>query len=181
MSDEATLIQLVKRGNEDAFAELMNAHRDYVLNLFLRRGVPLCDAQELAEQVFVRLWNYRKKLSPSSGKLSTFLFTIAGQVATDFFRSTSRRRALLQAAEAAAAQGQAPFLRSVQPASTTTDEALKVRLAIALLSPAMRDVIELAIYREMPYEQISAALAVPVGTVKSRMHNALKRLKDLLK
>ena len=179
-SDDHLLCQTM-RGDGDAFGLLMTRHRDYVLNLFLRKGVEYNDAEELAEQVFVRVWRYRKRLCPGGARFTTFLYTIANQVGTDYFRATARRRNLIIAAERVAATGEAPFIARAKPMPRADDESLKVRRAVASLPPAMRDVIELSVFKELAYNEVSSALGIPVGTVKSRMFNALRRLKELLR
>jgi RNA polymerase sigma-70 factor (ECF subfamily) len=54
-----------------------------------------------------------------------------------------------------------------------------VRWAVSQLSEPLRDVVELGVFQDMPYAEISEILSIPVGTVKSRMSNALKKLKEI--
>ena len=54
-----------------------------------------------------------------------------------------------------------------------------IRWALAKLSEPLRDVIELGVFQDLPYAEIAEILGIPVGTVKSRMHNALKELKGI--
>ena len=54
-----------------------------------------------------------------------------------------------------------------------------VRWALAKLSEPLRDVIELGVFQDLPYAEVAEILGIPVGTVKSRMHNALRELKEI--
>ena len=60
-----------------------------------------------------------------------------------------------------------------------SDARADVRWALAKLSDPLRDVIELGVFQDLPYAEIAEILEIPVGTVKSRMSNALKKLKEI--
>ena len=55
-----------------------------------------------------------------------------------------------------------------------------VRRAVAQLSPGLRDVVELGVFQDLPYAEVGEILGIPTGTVKSRMFNALRKLKEML-
>ena len=175
---DAELMALAARGETTAFATLVDRYQNILLNFFLRRGVSYNDGQDLAQQTFLRLWNYLKKYTPQA-KFTTFLFLLAGQVSVDFFRAEGRRRGLEEnlAREAEAAAGSSPK-EGGAPADTAAGE--DVRRAVARLSPALRDVVELGVFQDLPYADVGEILGIPVGTVKSRMFNALRKLKELL-
>lgn len=176
--DDAELMALSAKGRTDAFAELVVRYQNILLNFFLRRGVSYNDGQDLAQQTFLRLWNYRKKYTPQA-KFTTFLFLLAGQVSVDFFRAEGRRRGLEEnlAREAEAAADASPK-EGGAPADTAAGE--DVRRAVARLPPAMRDVVELGVFQDLPYAEVGEILGIPTGTVKSRMFNALRKLKEML-
>ncbi|MGN0846640.1 MAG: RNA polymerase sigma factor [Kiritimatiellia bacterium] len=170
---DVELMALAAADREDAFAILVERYKDVLLNLFLRKGVSYADGQDLAQRTFLRLWRYRRKYEPQA-KFTTFLFLLAGQEAVDFFRAASRRAGLVEgltrAAEVAA---------DVKAAAGAVDGEA-VRRAVAQLSPGLRDVVELGVFQDLPYADVGEALGIPVGTVKSRMFNALRKLKELL-
>ena len=56
----------------------------------------------------------------------------------------------------------------------------RVRRAVASLPPGMRDVVELGVFQDLPYADVAEILGIPEGTVKSRMFNALRKLKELM-
>lgn len=170
---DAELMALAKKGEKSAFAVLVQKYQNVLLNFFLRKGVSYDDGQDLAQQTFLRLWNYRKKYEPQA-KFTTFLFLLAGQVSVDFYRTEARRRNLVEGLTREAE------VRMEQPSGSVPAEGEDVRRAVARLPEGLRDVVELGVFQDLPYGDISVILGIPVGTVKSRMFNALRKLKDFL-
>ncbi len=170
---DVELMRLAASDRDDAFAMLVEKYKDVLLNFFLRKGVSYSDGQDLAQRTFLRLWRYRKKYEPQA-KFTTFLFLLAGQESVDFFRAEGRRAGLVEdLTYEAAAQA------DVRPSPQCVDGEA-VRRAVARLSSGLRDVVELGIFQDLPYAEVGAILGIPVGTVKSRMFNALRKLKELL-
>ena len=190
MSDlsDAELMARAVEDDESAFAGLVERYQDVLLNFFLRRGVSYADGQDLAQRTLLRLWRYRKRYVPTA-KLTTFLFLLAGQVSIDFFRAEGHRHGLeeelARQAEVAAAAGTmstageaAAPCRLADPGDDGSGE--RVRRAVASLPPGMRDVVELGVFQDLPYADVAAILGIPEGTVKSRMFNAVRKLKELM-
>ena len=175
---DAELMALSAKGETAAFAELVERYQNILLNFFMRRGVSWDDGQDLAQQTFLRLWNYRKKYTEQA-KFTTFLFLLAGQVSVDFFRAEGRRRGLEEnlAREAEAAADASPK-EGGAPADLAAGA--DVRRAVAQLPPGLRDVVELGVFQDLPYAEVGEILGIPTGTVKSRMFNALRKLKEML-
>ena len=168
-------MELAAKGSEAAFAGIVQRYQDVLLNFFLRSGVSYVDGQDLAQRTFLRLWRYRKRYSAKGAKFTTFLFMLARQESIDFFRVEARRRvqedALMQAAAGSAPAGEGA-------AALAAGE--KVRRAMRRLTPVLREAVELVVFQDMPYAEAGEVLGVPLGTVKSRVFNALRRLKELL-
>ena len=152
--------------------ELMAEARKYeknLLNFFWRQGVSYDEGEDLVQETYLRLWNYRGDYQPTA-KLSTFLFILARQVRIDALRRQTRR-----------ANREERWGRE-QPETTAPaafDAREDVRWAVAQLSKPLRDVIEFGVFQDLPYAEVGAILGIPVGTVKSRMSNALKKLKEI--
>ena len=185
---DAELMARTARGDENAFAELVVRYQDVLLNFFLRKGVSYCDGQDLVQRTLLRLWRYRNRYAPTA-KLTTFLFLLAGQVTIDFFRAEGHRQGLEEAlerqAESEATSGtmstSGEAAAACRPADPDDDGAgERVRLAVASLPPGMRDVVELGVFQDLPYADVAEILGIPEGTVKSRMFNALRKLKELM-
>ena len=176
MNDELSdveLMALVRAGREDAFETIVCRYQNVLLNLFYRKGVSYADGQDLAQRTFLRLWRYRAHYEPQA-KFTTFLFLLAGQESVDFFRAEGRKAGLeegfAQMAEVAADS-------NVHAAPAEGDD---VRRAVASLPPRLRDVVELGVFQDLPYADVAQILGIPVGTVKSRMFNALRKLKEIM-
>ncbi len=140
-----------------------------LLNLFWRRGVSNYEGEDLLQETYLRLWNYRNEYKEDA-KPSTFIFMVAIQVCMDAHRSKTRRERREEIWQ------QSRPLKQHDKAAMLHED---VRWALSQLPPPMRDVVELGVFQDLPYAEISQALSIPVGTVKSRMFNALKRLKEL--
>ena len=140
-----------------------------LLNFFCRQGVSVFEGEDLVQETYLRLWNYRRSYKPTA-KLSTFLFVIARQVRIDALRRQTRR----ENREEGWGKEQPT---SASPSALGARE--DVRWALAQLSEPLREVIELGVFQELPYAEVGEILGIPVGTVKSRMSNALKKLKEI--
>ena len=171
-------LMLVAKTNSDraaeAFGEIARRYGGVLLNFFMRKGVSYDDGQDLAQRTLVRLWRYRDRYEPRA-KLTTFMFMAAGQEAIDFFRSEDRRRRLEKGLEN---EMESEPRRIGGSAADGRGE--EVRAAVARLPPAMRDVVELGVFQDLPYAEVAGILGIPEGTVKSRMHNAVRKLKEEL-
>jgi len=139
-----------------------------LLNFFWRQGVSFSEGEDLVQETYLRLWNYRGEYKPTA-KLSTFLFTIARQVRIDAFRRQTRREVREEA--------WGKERSDVQMPATMAGE--DVLWALGRLPENMREVVELGVMQDLPYAEVAQILGVPLGTVKSRMHNALKKLKEI--
>ena len=140
-----------------------------LLNFFCRQGVSLFEGEDLVQETYLRLWNYRSRYRPTA-KLSTFLFVLARQVRIDALRRQTCR-------ERREESWGAEQPTEATPATLGARE--DVRWALAQLSDPLREVVELGVFQELPYADVGKILGIPVGTVKSRMSNALKKLKEV--
>ena len=140
-----------------------------LLNFFWRQGVSYSEGEDLVQETYLRLWKYRREYVRTA-KLSTFLFLMARQVRIDALRRQTRR----ENREAGWGKEQ-PTSEAPKAFGVRED----VRWALCRISEPLRDVIELAVFQDLPYAEVGEILGIPVGTVKSRMHNALKELKEI--
>ena len=151
--------------------ELMDEARKFeknLLNFFWRQGVSSSEGEDLVQETYLRLWKYRRDYKPSA-KLSTFLFLMARQVRIDALRRESRR--------ASREENWGKDQPTVQSAGDSVRE--DIRWAVAQLSEPLRETVELGVFQDLPYAEVAEILRIPVGTVKSRMSNALKKLKEI--
>jgi RNA polymerase sigma-70 factor (ECF subfamily) len=167
---EAELIRRVAAGDAAAFEALYEAFRKPLANYLYRLCFDRTRVEDLLQEVFVRLWRGAASFRGDS-KASTFVFRIATNVWL-----TESRRIREKPAEAEPVSDREPAEEAAQ-----REREARVREGVRGLPPGERAVLILAQYHELPYEEISAILGVPVGTVKSRMFHALQRLRDRLR
>ena len=169
-TDDFSLMARVREEDEDAFRILVDRHRRPLLNFFARMGAS-SHGEDLAQESFIRLWNYRKKYKPSA-KFTTFLYTLARHAWLDFVRRSIRFKLF------------SDRYREETPSSTDGGlgrlrKDLDVQAALDKLSPKLRETLVLAVHQGLAYDEIAAVLRIPVGTVKSRVSNALAALKEI--
>ena len=140
-----------------------------LLNFFVRHGVSPSESEDLVQETYLRLWNYRSAYQKTA-KLTTFLFLIARQVRIDALRRRVRREKREESWMAERTKIEPP---------KTYGKREDVLWAVAQLTEPLREVVELGVFRELPYAEVAEILGIPVGTVKSRMSSALKRLKEI--
>ncbi len=153
----------------EALLEEARKFEKNLLNFFWRQGVSLDEGEDLVQETFLRLWKYRAEYRPTA-KLSTFLFLMARQVRLDALRRMTRRDRREERWGKDQPQVEPP------PEPGVWED---VRWAVAQLSEPLREVVELGVFQDLPYAEVSEILGIPVGTVKSRMSNALKKLKEI--
>lgn len=167
--DEALMLAAA-RGDAAAFTALVEKFRNAILNFFIRSGVQQSDAEDLAQTTFVNVWKARARYSPSA-RFSTFLFSVARNAFVDYIRRKDARRRLEEGARA----------RAFDAATERRRAAPDLRRAVAALSAPLRETVALAVFAEMPYAEIAETLGIPEGTVKSRMFNAIAKMKEYFK
>jgi len=155
-------------GDAAAFAALIRRHQAALVNFFRRLGASN-EAEDVAQETFLRVWRYRTRYRPTA-KFTTFLFALARHAWADHLRRAQKQERVAERVGAEAA-----------PHDAVTQEAAPQRLdaqvALAALPEKLRLVVVMSLYQGLRYEEIGAALGVPVGTVKSRMFLAMARLK----
>jgi len=165
-------LMLAVRGGDPSRLEPLfdRYHRplfDYLARMTGNRSV----AEDLVQDVFVRILKYRHTFRDDS-RFETWVFRIARNARTDYFHRQLRETTLDRAADRADnALGIAESLEFDRQTAC-------LRRALLLLRDDQRELIVLARYRGMKYEAIAELLGVEVGTVKVRMHRALRELRD---
>jgi RNA polymerase sigma-70 factor (ECF subfamily) len=168
---EAELLSLVAAG--DSGTPLRRLYHSYERRLYgfgLRLLGEQGLAEELVQETWVRLWQSAGRFDPDRGTVRAFLFTIARRVAVDLHRRPSSRRLGAEVEDAGA----------VEAAADQVLLAVTVRDAMESLSPAHREVLELVFDEDLKLADVAERLDVPLGTVKTRAHHALRGLRQAL-
>ena len=176
-ASDGALVLSIARFQQDALAEAYRRHGGAVFGLAKRLVNDHARAEEVVQEVFLRLWNQPDRFDPERGSLRSFLLAHAHGRSVDMIRSDASRKAR-EEREATA---------SVEPgydiAHEVWDLALAghVREALERLHPGERAAIELAYFGGRTYREAADELGEAEGTVKSRIRTGLKRLRaDLL-
>jgi RNA polymerase sigma-70 factor (ECF subfamily) len=175
-SDEELLDRIAEH-DEGAFELLYLRHADLVYSIALRVVADPGIAQDVAQEVFLRVWRQPTLFDVTRGRFVSWLMSVARNRAVDEVRSRGRRR-LREVTSAPAAEDPAdPQAIDPQIAAQLADEQAEVRAALALLPDDQRVAIELAYFGGMTQQEIAAVLDTPLGTIKTRVRLAMKKLR----
>jgi len=176
-ASDASLVVAIGRYRQDALAEAYRRHAGAAFALARRLLADRELAQEVLQEVFLRLWNQPDRFDPDRGSLRSYLLAQTHGRSVDLLRSeTSRRRREEREARETAEHG-TDIEREVM--DITVGE--QVKDVVAALPVDERRAIELAYFGGHTYRQVAALLEQPEGTVKSRIRSGLRRMrKDLV-
>ena len=174
------LAALIKKGDMNAFNELVGLYNKRVVNIAYSLLSDREDALDAAQEVFIKIY---KNIGSFRGDstVSTWIFRITQNVCKDFLR---KRRAVVQSLDAddedepkleIADESQSP-----ENVSERNERAAALRRAIAMLEENQRIALTLYDLNGMSYEEIAAIVKCPVGTVKSRLYRARESLRKIL-
>lgn len=176
---ESALIENAQKGDQDAFAELVNEHQRYVYNLTLRILRDENEALDLAQETFVRAWSALPNFRGQS-RFRTWLYRIATNLC--YNRLPTLRRSLNELGEEIVEELSNPDPRSVNPAYKLEKQELREYLfqAVDNLDEKYRLLIALRYQDELSYDEIASTLNLPLGTVKTGLFRAKARLRSAL-
>jgi len=177
LADE-DLLALIEGGDERAFAALYDRHARVAYSLAYRLLGSREAAEDLVQDTFMAVWRAPSTYSAGRGSVRTWLLAILHNRGVDRLRSAaamSRRQEALE--HQALAERPAPDLAEVAAARAEADE---VRGALRDLPAEQQQVLGLAYYGGFTHQEISGMLELPLGTVKSRMHLGLTRIRRSL-
>ena len=174
--DDTALVAAVARSDQHALRELYTRHGAAVYGLARRVLVDADRAEEVVQEVFLRLWNEPGRFDPARGALRSFLNREAHSRSIERIRSEEARRRREERHERE---------RSEPPHDVEAEawELIRSELvteAMAELSDGEREAITLAYYGGQTYREVAAALDQPEGTIKSRIRVGLTKLADKL-
>ena len=173
LSDSA-LMERVRAGELDQLAELFERHHRRLYQFFLRLARDRAAAEDLVQEVFVRLLKYRHTWRDEA-EFVPWMFALARNAGVDHFRARSRD----SKRDAAALPDAAPEVppRAVERLEEL-ERAAQLRAALDRLAPDKREVLLLARFGELRHDRIAAMLGISPGAVRVRLHRALKELRE---
>lgn len=180
------LLVRYREGDPLAFQELFETYGEKLVQFFYRLCWDRDRAEDFTQDLFLRLVRRASTYRPE-GRLSTFIFRVATNLWIDFYRA-SRPLPRLYSLDQPMLDNTPSVAWSCRDrgpdpvgAAIVDEEKARLRTALDALNEPHRLVLELAVYQELQYGEISDILNIPVGTVKSRMFNTVRALKDRLR
>ena len=183
--DDAGLLAALRAGELGAFNSLVARHQRSLINFFYHLCWDRQGAEDCAQEVFLRVYSHLNSYEPQA-KFTTFLFRIARNLWIDRMRSAAVHGKPLSLEAPAGGEGRslqervASRVQSPVEILAREEQQDALRRAIDQLPEEQKAVVILSEIQGMKYQDIGEILGVPVGTVKSRMHTAMEKLKDLL-
>jgi len=174
ISDEDLMLRVQQGGDHDAFSELFRRYRARITSYVCRLVGEVAEGENLAQETFLRLLE-KRDLYTYPRRLSTWLFTIARNLTTDFQK---KKRAMTSEAFDLIADAQRESdSRRPDAAGMQREATQALQEAIGRLQTTHREVLILRSFHEMSYREIAEVVGCPESTARSRMDYALKELK----
>jgi RNA polymerase sigma-70 factor (ECF subfamily) len=179
LPDEQLMARLAMRDIK-AFETLYDRYGTLVYSTALRVVGDVQLAEDIAQEVFLRIWRRPEHYVPQRGRFVTWLLSVARNGAVDQIRIRGRRRRHETAGEDSARELPADEDRDPALMAQLADERQKVRQALTSLPAEQKRVIEMAYYGGYTQQEIAELLNQPLGTVKTRIRLAMQKLRAAL-
>jgi RNA polymerase sigma-70 factor (ECF subfamily) len=178
--DDETLIRLIAHARAEALSELYDRYSRLVFSLALNSVRDQATAEEITQDVFVRVWQRARQYRADRGKVSTWLTGITRHRAIDQLRRRGSRPEQHSVAWAEVSPAAMPAVNGPEEATQLAMQRDQVRAALAQLPTEQKQVLALAYFQGYSQSQIAESLALPLGTVKTRVRLAMQKLREML-
>ncbi|HSM88033.1 MAG TPA: sigma-70 family RNA polymerase sigma factor [Candidatus Limnocylindrales bacterium] len=190
MEDQQTgiLVHRCLAGDAAAWEGIVRLHNRRVYNLCYRFTNSAEDAEDLSQEVFIRVYRTLSSYDVEKGAFTTWLTTLTRNLLVDHFRRSKQDR-ITDSMDAGLGneEDSAPLSSQIPDKGPSPDDRLAsketqlmVRAALGRLSPDLREAVILRDLQDMDYKEIALVLKVPEGTVKSRINRGRMELARLL-
>lgn len=171
------LLARIAEGDQDAFAQLYDDVSRRVLGLIKRVLIDHAQSEEVAQEVFLEIWQSATRFDHSRGSASGWIMTMAHRRAVDRIRSSQAGR---DRDVKVGIRDHAIEFDHVAETVEITIESERVQAAMAQLSQLQRQAVTLAYYGGHTQTEVAQILSIPLGTAKTRLRDGLIRLRDEL-
>jgi RNA polymerase sigma-70 factor (ECF subfamily) len=175
-ASDAALVVSIGRYHEDALAEVYRRHAGAVFALARRLLADKALAEEIVQEVFLRLWNDPDRFDPDRGSLRSYLLAQCHGRSVDLIRAESSRRRREERELTLAAESGYDLEHEVWDLAVAD----RVRATLQGLPEGEREAILLAYFGGHTYREVADLLGTPEGTVKSRIRSGLRRMRGEL-
>jgi len=182
------LVRRCVAGDAAAWEEIVRTYNRRIYNICYRFAGSGEDAEDLAQEVFIKMYRTLSSYDASKGAFITWVTTITRNLLVDHFRKTKQDR-LTDSLDSAPSEHEdaQPISEQIQDHSALPDARVRsretgetVHAALGKLSPELREAVILRDLQDMDYREIATVLKVPEGTVKSRINRGRAELARLL-
>ena len=177
LADQAAIARMA-RGDHSALAELYDRNARLVFSLALRILQNRADAEDVVQDVFAQVWAQANRYDNTRGAVAAWMLTMARSRAIDKLRSRGARPEIASEARIVEDVPDAAVRQDLQLLSAEQVETLKG--ALNELPAPQRIALELAYYEGLTHAEIADRLSEPLGTVKTRIRQAVIRLREAL-
>jgi RNA polymerase sigma-70 factor, ECF subfamily len=184
----ALLVRRCLAGDSAAWEELVQRHHRRIYNICYRFAGSADDAQDLTQDVFIKIYRTLNSFDPDRAAFMTWVTTVTRNLLVDHFRKSKQDR-LTDSLDAPPSEHEdaQPLSEQIKDHALTPDahaQSLEisetVHKALQKLSPDLREAVILRDLQDMDYKDIATTLRVPEGTVKSRINRGRAELARLL-
>ena len=190
MEDVQVVAMLVRRcvaGDAAAWEEIVQNYNRRIYNICYRFAGSADDAQDLTQEVFIKMYRTLSSYDSSKGAFVTWVTTITRNLLVDHFRKGKQDRITDSLDATSPHEDAQPLSEQIQDQSAPPDARVRsrevgesVHAALAKLSPELREAVILRDLQDFDYREIATVLKVPEGTVKSRINRGRAELARLL-
>jgi RNA polymerase sigma-70 factor (ECF subfamily) len=177
------LVEDFLHGEDVAFRHLIERFHDPLIRFLFRLTGQREMAEDVFQDTFLQVHQSIESFDPTR-RFKPWLFTIAANKARDALRRAHRRRAMSLSGSASDDEDSAPIdladlrIPAVETRLAAEEQGAMVQRAIDQMSPRLREVLLMAYFQRLTYQQIAEQYGIPVGTVKSRLHAAVASFAD---
>jgi len=169
------LVKIARQRDKQAFATLFSYYAPRVKAYLVRQGTDDASAEELVQEALLTAWRKADRFDPAKASAGTWIFTVARNLRIDALRKGRRPEFDPQDPAFVPESGEAP-----DDAIQSGQMRVRIRDAMAQLPEEQATVIRLSFFEDKPHGEIAAQLALPLGTVKSRLRLAMRRIRTAL-
>jgi RNA polymerase sigma-70 factor (ECF subfamily) len=173
---DGELMRLIREGQRDALTELYDRHARLVYSFATRIAGNESLAREIVQLVYTRLWTTKADYDSSKGTFTSWLITMTRHISIDVLRRERRHRSMVSIDEVNELVG-SPIADNPESVLEHRDQQSAIATASRRLSTPQRRVIDLLYWKGYTLQEIAEMGGEPVGTVKNRLHQALKTLR----
>ncbi|MEK4061490.1 MULTISPECIES: RNA polymerase sigma factor [Paenibacillus] len=177
-ADDGQLIERIMQKDPDALERLYDRYEQVIYSFAYRIVKDSMAAEEVMQELFLRIWKNAEHFDAAKGKLTTWMFTVTRNIAIDHLRKRSTR---------VPQQAGSESLELIQDQATMTEETARllmageqVRAALRELSRDQQQVLDMIYYQGLTQQEAADLASIPPGTVKSRVRLAMKQLQKRL-